>query len=318
MASESGAVRRHPGAEALDVSVDVLVIGGGPAGAWAAVAAAEAGARVILVDKGYLGTSGATAPSNTGTWFVPPGEGRRVAIEQRQPRTGGLADPRWVERTLDTAWEKLHRLAAVGLSVSRRRRGQAVSRQSARPGLHALHASPRRCGRRHRSRPSSGARAARRRRDRRRGRRDRSPAQPAVARPRRRGGAGDRRLRLRRAHAGRGDADRRRLPDGRRGGRRAVRHGVLGAVCLHPEAERAQQGAAVPLGELHPARRHADRDRGPRPLRRGGRGLARRTGLRPVRQGRARGCDRGSGRVSRTAFCRSTGPGSIPSPSAGR
>ena len=53
---------------------DVLVIGGGPAGAWAAVAAAEAGARVILVDKGYLGTSGATAPSNTGTWFVPPGE----------------------------------------------------------------------------------------------------------------------------------------------------------------------------------------------------------------------------------------------------
>jgi succinate dehydrogenase/fumarate reductase flavoprotein subunit len=92
----------------------VLVIGGGPAGAWAAVAASEAGARVILVDKGYLGTSGATAPSNTGTWFVPPGEGRRIAIEQRQPRTGGLTDPRWVERTLDTAWEKLHRLAAWG------------------------------------------------------------------------------------------------------------------------------------------------------------------------------------------------------------
>ena len=89
---------------------DVLVIGGGPAGAWAAVAAAHAGARVILVDKGYLGTSGATAPANTGTWLVPPGEGRRLAIEQRQPRTGGLADPRWVERVLErpgrrsTAW----------------------------------------------------------------------------------------------------------------------------------------------------------------------------------------------------------------------
>ncbi len=90
------------------------MVGGGPAGAWAAVAASEAGARVVLVDKGYLGTSGATAPSNTGTWFVPPGEGRRIAIEQRQPRTGGLADPRWVERTLDTAWEKLHCLAAWG------------------------------------------------------------------------------------------------------------------------------------------------------------------------------------------------------------
>jgi succinate dehydrogenase/fumarate reductase flavoprotein subunit len=42
------------------VLADVLVIGGGPAGAWAAVAAAHAGARVVLVDKGYLGTSGAT------------------------------------------------------------------------------------------------------------------------------------------------------------------------------------------------------------------------------------------------------------------
>jgi succinate dehydrogenase/fumarate reductase flavoprotein subunit len=106
--------RQHPDAGALDALTDVLVIGGGPAGAWSAVAAAEAGARVVLVDKGYLGTSGATAPSNTGTWFVPPGEGRRLAIEQRQPRTGGLADPRWVERTLDTAWDKLHCLAAWG------------------------------------------------------------------------------------------------------------------------------------------------------------------------------------------------------------
>jgi succinate dehydrogenase/fumarate reductase flavoprotein subunit len=98
----------------VDAIADVLVIGGGPAGAWAAVAAADAGARVILVDKGYLGTSGATAPSNTGTWFVPPGEGRRRAIEQRQPRTGGLADPHWVERALDTAWDRLHALAAWG------------------------------------------------------------------------------------------------------------------------------------------------------------------------------------------------------------
>jgi succinate dehydrogenase/fumarate reductase flavoprotein subunit len=112
--SERRTLRLHRDAEALDALADVLVIGGGPAGAWAAVAAAEAGARVILVDKGYLGTSGATAPSNTGTWFVPPGEGRRIAIEQRQPRTGGLADPRWVERTLDTAWDRLHCLAAWG------------------------------------------------------------------------------------------------------------------------------------------------------------------------------------------------------------
>ena len=45
-----------------DMTVDVLVLGGGPAGAWAAWSAASQGARVVLADKGYLGTSGATAP----------------------------------------------------------------------------------------------------------------------------------------------------------------------------------------------------------------------------------------------------------------
>jgi len=45
---------------------DVLVIGGGPAGTWAAISAAAQGARVVLADKGFCGTSGATAPSGTG------------------------------------------------------------------------------------------------------------------------------------------------------------------------------------------------------------------------------------------------------------
>ena len=44
---------------------DVLVLGGGPAATWAGVAAAESGASVILVDKGYVGTSGATAPAKS-------------------------------------------------------------------------------------------------------------------------------------------------------------------------------------------------------------------------------------------------------------
>jgi glycine/D-amino acid oxidase-like deaminating enzyme len=48
------------------LEADVLVLGGGPAGTWAAWTAASAGARVVLADKGYCGTSGATAPSGTG------------------------------------------------------------------------------------------------------------------------------------------------------------------------------------------------------------------------------------------------------------
>src|SRR5688572_33309311 len=112
-------VHQQRDAEVLDLVADVLVIGGGPAASWAALTATEAGARVVVVDKGYLGTSGATAPTNTGTWFVPPGEGRRTAIEQRQPRTGGLAEPRSVQRPRATAWDRLHTLAAWGHPVPR-------------------------------------------------------------------------------------------------------------------------------------------------------------------------------------------------------
>ena len=45
---------------------DVLVIGGGPAGTWAAIKAAQAGVDVVLADKGYTGASGATASVGTG------------------------------------------------------------------------------------------------------------------------------------------------------------------------------------------------------------------------------------------------------------
>src|ERR1700678_3287542 len=67
---------------------DVLVIGGGLAGGWAAIAAARAGASVILADKGYFGTSGVTAAAGPGHWWVPPDppDARRDAVAQRNAR----------------------------------------------------------------------------------------------------------------------------------------------------------------------------------------------------------------------------------------
>lgn len=100
--------------EPLFMQADVLIIGGGPAGAWAALAAAEAGARVVLADKGYMGTSGATAPSNTGTWCVAPGENRQQNIDQRWQRTSGLGDKRWMLRSVDRTYENLLKLAEWG------------------------------------------------------------------------------------------------------------------------------------------------------------------------------------------------------------
>jgi len=42
-------------------TADVLVLGGGPAGVWAALTAAKHGAKVVLAEKGFVGTGGATA-----------------------------------------------------------------------------------------------------------------------------------------------------------------------------------------------------------------------------------------------------------------
>ncbi len=109
-----GTLRREVASVGLSGAADVLVIGGGPAAAWAAVAAAEAGAGVTLVDKGYHGTSGATAPSNTGTWCVAPGDHRAQAVARRWERTIGIADQRWMLRLVDRCYENLQRLVEWG------------------------------------------------------------------------------------------------------------------------------------------------------------------------------------------------------------
>lgn len=99
--------------EALEFSTDVLVIGGGLAGAWAASAAARAGASVVLVDKGYCGTSGVTAAAGPGHWWVPPDppEARPGAVAARHKAGFGLGEPRWMARVIEETWNTLPTLA---------------------------------------------------------------------------------------------------------------------------------------------------------------------------------------------------------------
>ncbi|MEC5397452.1 FAD-binding protein [Uliginosibacterium sp. H1] len=90
---------------------DVLVIGGGPAGTWAAVRAASLGARVVLADKGFCGTSGAAAPSGNGVWYIPPDPKlREEAMAGREQLGGWLADRDWMARVLDQTWDNIHQL----------------------------------------------------------------------------------------------------------------------------------------------------------------------------------------------------------------
>jgi succinate dehydrogenase/fumarate reductase flavoprotein subunit len=100
--------------EILDLTADVLVVGGGPAAAWAALTAAREGADVVLADKGYCGTSGATASAGTGVWYVAPDPAQReAAIKSREKLGGYLADRRWAVRVLDETYERLNELAVT-------------------------------------------------------------------------------------------------------------------------------------------------------------------------------------------------------------
>src|SRR5471032_64061 len=94
---------------------DVLVIGGGPAGAWAAISAAANGAQVVLADKGFCGTSGATAPAGTGVWYVQPdGDARGRAKASRFKLGGELAEQTWMDRVLEQTWRNAQQLAEWG------------------------------------------------------------------------------------------------------------------------------------------------------------------------------------------------------------
>ncbi|GGG74067.1 FAD-dependent oxidoreductase [Paenibacillus radicis (ex Gao et al. 2016)] len=102
-------------AASLTLEADVLVIGGGPAGTWAALAAAAKGASVVLADKGYCGTSGATAPSGTGVWYVEPSADKREeAMKSREALGGYLADRGWMKRVLDRTYANMNDLALAG------------------------------------------------------------------------------------------------------------------------------------------------------------------------------------------------------------
>ncbi|MDZ8134879.1 MAG: hypothetical protein RM049_06200 [Nostoc sp. DedQUE04] len=76
--SESG----NSSTSQLNLETDVLVISRDPSATWATWATwnAAQGVRVILVDKGYCGTSRATAPSGTGCLVDDEGRPNRRAI----------------------------------------------------------------------------------------------------------------------------------------------------------------------------------------------------------------------------------------------
>jgi succinate dehydrogenase/fumarate reductase flavoprotein subunit len=112
--------REAEGAFEVSLLADVLVIGGGPAGAWAGLAAARAGAKVVLVDKGYVGTSGTQVSAGTNAYYLVPDDPvqRDTLVRSRLPIAQGFADTDWIERVYDESFRNLDLMARWGYAFS--------------------------------------------------------------------------------------------------------------------------------------------------------------------------------------------------------
>lgn len=102
------------GLPVTELPADVLVVGGGPAASWAAMGAVAQGAKVVVVDKGYLGTSGATAPSTTGVWYSTSEQATQEYIDRRIAKGHGLCEPDRIRDVVETASHHIDLLAERG------------------------------------------------------------------------------------------------------------------------------------------------------------------------------------------------------------
>ena len=84
---------------------DVLVVGSGFAGVFAAVEAAKMGQRVVLVDKGTVGWSGMTPWASDSRPFDPELYDRKEWLDNLSTATEWLYNRPWIERFMDESMD---------------------------------------------------------------------------------------------------------------------------------------------------------------------------------------------------------------------
>ena len=104
------------------IETDVLVVGAGGAGCLAAMATADAGARVVLIEKGRLGVTGSTFdPFTWGKGIIAAVEGYnptndpQVHVREAMAAARGMANPALVEAVAYDVPDRFRELLNMGL-----------------------------------------------------------------------------------------------------------------------------------------------------------------------------------------------------------
>lgn len=100
----------------LDITADVLVIGGSLSGIWSAIKARELGAKVVLVEKGSTGSAGVIAAAGGGGGYIIPGdeEHRAGMLGERHKEAFGLDDQTFLEKVYHQSFRCFERIQEWG------------------------------------------------------------------------------------------------------------------------------------------------------------------------------------------------------------
>jgi succinate dehydrogenase/fumarate reductase flavoprotein subunit len=120
----------------LNLVADVLVIGGSLAGCWAAYSARAAGANVVVVEKGYVGTAGVVAAASCGGRHTLPDdpEQRQKTIYQQHDIACSLDDVAFIERVYDECYRVGKKLQALGYAPG----GEGPRALTSFPGAYSM------------------------------------------------------------------------------------------------------------------------------------------------------------------------------------
>ncbi|WP_033221690.1 fumarate reductase/succinate dehydrogenase flavoprotein subunit [Kitasatospora phosalacinea] len=126
--------------EARRLECDVLVVGGGTAGSMAAIAAAEAGARVLLLEKAHVRHSGALAMGMDGVnnAIVPDRADPDAYVAEITRANDGIVNQATVRQTARRGFAMVQRLERYGVKFEKDEHGEYAVRQVHRSGSYVL------------------------------------------------------------------------------------------------------------------------------------------------------------------------------------
>ncbi|MFH8484085.1 fumarate reductase/succinate dehydrogenase flavoprotein subunit [Streptomyces longisporoflavus] len=126
--------------DAIELSCDVLVIGGGTAGTMAALTAAEQGRDVLLLEKAHVRHSGALAMGMDGVNnAVIPGRAEPDDYVAEITRANdGIVDQSTVRQTATRGFSMVRRLESYGVKFEKDEHGEYAVRQVHRSGSYVL------------------------------------------------------------------------------------------------------------------------------------------------------------------------------------